>query len=216
MRDLGDRNAGRAITFCFFSSNSSGVPTSLISSGGNNRKVSVFKNVNNSEHDIPDNDVDWDADSYTGLNRVEIKTSDSFFESGKDYTVVVTGGTVGGTSVAGSVVATFSIENRQGGFFGLRSEVEENHESGKDNSTTEFWIAGLDSSSQQANNFFKDQALLWLSGDMEGLVFFITASTYAENDNASPADFDIRLTVQTMPEAPDTGDEFLILGTKGS
>ena len=51
-----------------------------------------------------------DFDSVTGMHQVAIVTTDSFYESGKQYAVVVTTGTVGGTSVVGSVVGTFSLD----------------------------------------------------------------------------------------------------------
>lgn len=54
-----------------------------------------------------------DFDSVTGLNNVLIDLSaDAFYAVGQDYHVIITTGTVGGTSVVGETVATFSIENR--------------------------------------------------------------------------------------------------------
>lgn len=54
-----------------------------------------------------------DYDSRTGTHHVLIDTSaDAFYEVGKSYTVVITTGTVSGVSVVGSVVGSFSIENR--------------------------------------------------------------------------------------------------------
>ncbi len=54
-----------------------------------------------------------DFDSKVGLNNVLIDLSgDAFFAVGEDYKVVITTGTVGGVSVVGEEVGTFSIENR--------------------------------------------------------------------------------------------------------
>lgn len=54
-----------------------------------------------------------DFDGVTGLNNVLIDLSaDAFYATGKDYHVVITTGTVDGTSVVGYVVGSFSIENR--------------------------------------------------------------------------------------------------------
>lgn len=55
--------------------------------------------------------------SVTGLNRVVIDTAatgtaDAFFEVGYDYVAYLSAGTVGGTSVVGEVIGTFSMENR--------------------------------------------------------------------------------------------------------
>lgn len=54
-----------------------------------------------------------DFDAVTGLNNVLINlAADAFYAVANDYHVVITTGTVGGTSVVGYVVAQFSIENR--------------------------------------------------------------------------------------------------------
>lgn len=55
--------------------------------------------------------VTIDACSVTGLNEaVIVATGGNGFETGKDYGVYISTGTVGGTSVVGEVVGTFSIE----------------------------------------------------------------------------------------------------------
>lgn len=54
-----------------------------------------------------------DFDSVVGLNNVLIDLSgNSFFETGEDYKVIITTGTVNSVSVVGIVLFTFSIENR--------------------------------------------------------------------------------------------------------
>lgn len=54
-----------------------------------------------------------DFDSRTGLHIFTIDTSsDAFYAAGSDYQVVITSGTVDGTSVVGVRVASFSIANR--------------------------------------------------------------------------------------------------------
>lgn len=58
-------------------------------------------------------DLDVDHDSITGYHNVRIDLSgDAYFATGADYSVVITTGTVGGTSVVGEALFTFSIENR--------------------------------------------------------------------------------------------------------
>lgn len=53
-----------------------------------------------------------DHDSVTGLNLLTIAaTAANGFESGKSYALVITTGTVGGTSVVGEVVGEFTIES---------------------------------------------------------------------------------------------------------
>jgi len=52
-----------------------------------------------------------DHDSVVGLNRANVvATAANGYESGKTYTVVITTGTVGGVSVVGEVVGTFTID----------------------------------------------------------------------------------------------------------
>jgi hypothetical protein len=53
-----------------------------------------------------------DFDGVTGLNHVRILTTDAFYAADNDYQVVITAGTVNGTSVVGYVVGSFSILNR--------------------------------------------------------------------------------------------------------
>ena len=52
-----------------------------------------------------------DHDSVVGLNMLTIVgTAANGYESGKDYQLVITTGTVGGVSVVGEVVGQFSLE----------------------------------------------------------------------------------------------------------
>ena len=54
-----------------------------------------------------------DFDNVTGLNNVRVvATSGNGYATGKNYTLVITTGTVGGKSAVGYVVGAFSIENR--------------------------------------------------------------------------------------------------------
>jgi hypothetical protein len=54
-----------------------------------------------------------DFDSVTGLNNVRVvATGGNGYATASNYQLVITTGTVGGTSVVGYVVAEFSIENR--------------------------------------------------------------------------------------------------------
>ena len=74
--------------------------------------ISVYK-ANSTTQSTAGVTLTADFDSVTGLNQVRIDTSaDAFYTTAADYAVVVTTGTVGGNAVVGTVVATFSIENR--------------------------------------------------------------------------------------------------------
>ncbi len=50
-------------------------------------------------------------DSMTGISMLKIDTSDSFYEAGHDYSVILKGATVDGETV-NRLICTFSIENR--------------------------------------------------------------------------------------------------------
>ncbi len=57
--------------------------------------------------------VDFDSGT-TGLNQVTIDTSSdgTFYSAGSEFQIVITTGTVGGVSVVGYVVGSFSLNNR--------------------------------------------------------------------------------------------------------
>lgn len=78
----------------------SDIPTVLIYKSGNSTPTSsgviLTKNYN----------------SVTGLNNISIDTSAAFYETAKDYSVVMESGTVDSRSVVGETIANFSIENR--------------------------------------------------------------------------------------------------------
>lgn len=90
---------------------STGAPTQLAGSPA----ASVYKN-NSTTESTSGVTLTVDFDSRTGLNHVRITTSSdaTFYDVDCNFAVVLTAGTVGGTSVVGYVVAQFSIENRKG------------------------------------------------------------------------------------------------------
>ncbi len=105
---LGDLAEDQFLYFTFTTRNSSGVPTTL----SGTPVLSVYKD-NNTTQSTAGITLTADFDSVTGLNHVAIDLSaDAFYETGADYSVVITTGTVDSASVVGETVATFSIENR--------------------------------------------------------------------------------------------------------
>lgn len=106
MKYLGDIFEDQALTFAF-NTHVSGTPTTL----GGTPALSVYKGSSLVQTTIgPTLTVDFDG--VTGLNHVSLVTTDAFYVASENYRVVITTGTVGGNSVAGVVVAEFSIENR--------------------------------------------------------------------------------------------------------
>lgn len=106
-RDLGDRLDGSTIDFTFHTVNTTGAPTQLAGTP----VLSVYKD-NNTTQTTTGPTLTVDFDSVTGFNHVRLALTDAFYVVNTDYMVVITTGTVGGTSVVGYVLATFSIEKR--------------------------------------------------------------------------------------------------------
>ena len=103
---LGDLAEDQTVTFAF-NTHVSGTPTTL----GGTPELSVYK-TSNATQVTTGVTLTVDYDSVTGLNHVAIVTTDAFYATANDYRVVITTGTVGGNSVVGTVVAEFSIQNR--------------------------------------------------------------------------------------------------------
>ena len=107
MKYLGDIPASQTLYFAFTTIDATGAPIVLAGSP----IISVYK-AGNLTQVTTGVTLTVSYDSVVGLNHVAIATSDAFYAAGNDYMVVITTGTVGGISVVGYVVATFSIENR--------------------------------------------------------------------------------------------------------
>jgi len=104
---LGDFVPGDTIDFKFTTVGTTGAPTQLAGSP----VLSVYKG-NNTTETTTGPTLTADFDSRTGLNHVRLATSDGFYVAAENYQVVITTGTVGGTSVVGYVVAQFSLTAR--------------------------------------------------------------------------------------------------------
>ena len=105
----GDIVAGSTIPFSFNTRDATGAPITLAGSP----VISIYKNGNATEVTTGVS-LAVDYDSRTGYHRVSVDTSldGTFYAAGNDFYAVITTGTVSGTSVVGSEVGQFSIENR--------------------------------------------------------------------------------------------------------
>src|SRR5688500_11342163 len=104
---LGDYADDATLDFAFTTRNTSGVPTTLAGSPA----CAVYK-ANSTTEITTGVTLTVDYDARTGLNHVRVDLSASAsYTTGADYSLVITAGTVGGTSVVGEVLARFSIEN---------------------------------------------------------------------------------------------------------
>jgi hypothetical protein len=106
MSYLGNYKSGDSVDFTFSTKDTDGAPITLASGA-----VSVYKG-NNTTQTTTGVTLTTDFDSVTGLHHVRIATTDSFYATGEDYSVVITTGTVDSISVVGTVLRTFSIEKR--------------------------------------------------------------------------------------------------------
>ena len=99
--DIGDYASGDTLDFTF------GTDGTL----GGTPAVSIYK-ANNQTQVTTGVTLDVDYDSTTGLNHVRVVLTDSFYVVNNDYMAVLTAGTVGGVSVVGTTVATFSVQKK--------------------------------------------------------------------------------------------------------
>ena len=101
---LGDYKAGDVIDLTF-TTRSNGVLTALASG-----VVSVYKG-NSATESTAGVTLTADFDTRTGLNQVHITTvtDGTFYAGPSEFSIVLTAGTVGGVSVVGAVIDTFSI-----------------------------------------------------------------------------------------------------------
>jgi len=110
MRDyLGDILSQQTIYFHFLTE-VAGTPTTLAGSPA----IKIYKDDSTSTETATGVTLVTDFDSVTGLNSVKIVTTDAFYTTGHDYSVIITAGTIGAIPAAGYVVGYFSIENRNG------------------------------------------------------------------------------------------------------
>jgi hypothetical protein len=108
MQYLGDILEDATIRGSFNTRTAAGTPITL----GGTPALSVYKDANASQTTAGVT-LTVDFDALTGHHIFTINTSaDAFYATGSDYRVVITTGTVDGTSVVGTEVASFSIENR--------------------------------------------------------------------------------------------------------
>ena len=101
-----DARSGDTLRWIFSTTSAaSGAPATLSGSP----VISVYKDANTTQVTTGVT-LTVDYDGVTGLNLLEIATSDAFYSRGSDFAAIITAGTVDGISVVGSVVALFSVE----------------------------------------------------------------------------------------------------------
>lgn len=110
MSYLGDFLLGSTIVVSFTTIDSTGAPATL--SGTTSTTISVYPNTSTTQITAGAT-LTTNFDSVTGFNFVSIAaTGGNGFAINSDYNIVLATGNVGGTSVAGYVIGSFSIQNR--------------------------------------------------------------------------------------------------------
>lgn len=112
-RYVGDFDAGDIVRGMFNTRDSDGAPAALLP--GSPLPLIVFRD-DFLGHDLSglSLEVDHGSPALVGLNLVEVDTSQdsTFFANGRDFFVVLLGGTVDGVSVEGICILHFSLRNR--------------------------------------------------------------------------------------------------------
>lgn len=111
MSYLGDFATGSIVYGKFTTVDTGGIPFTLAGTPA----LSVYKD-NSTTESTAGVTLTVSLDSRTGMNQFTIDTSSdgTFYAAGHDFQVVITAGTVSGSSVVGYVVGEFSIQNRYG------------------------------------------------------------------------------------------------------
>jgi hypothetical protein len=104
---LGDFAAGSTVRGLFNTRKADGTPITLAGTP----TLGVYKDGGTTETTTGVT-LTVDFDSRTGLHLFAIDTSDAFYSTGSDFTVVISAGTVDSISVVGAVAGRFSINNR--------------------------------------------------------------------------------------------------------
>lgn len=109
MTYIGDFHKGATVRQIFTTVNTSGVPTTLAGTP----VISAYEDGGTTEITAGIT-LTVDLDARTGMHLIAVDTSDAAYEAGKDYHLVITTGTVSGSSVVGYVAGHFSVEARFG------------------------------------------------------------------------------------------------------
>lgn len=180
---VGDFDAGDVIRRMFNTRDTAGAPIAL--DPGSPTPLIVFRD-DFLGHDLSGLtlEIDHGSPALVGLNLVEVDTSadPTFFANGRDFFVVLQGGTVDGVSVEGVVVAHFSLRNRSVeldrplsshtavGSMGQRLQAQRSGtaQAGAVGSIT------LDASASAVDDFYNDQVVQITSGTGVGQARVIT------------------------------------------
>lgn len=104
----GDYRTTDTVYLTFTTVSTTGAPTTLAGTP----KARCYKSGSTTESSDITPTVDFDSRTGLHLLTIDLTGDSGFYAAAKDYSVILTAGTVGGTSVVGYNVGDFSVENR--------------------------------------------------------------------------------------------------------
>ena len=107
MLNLGNFSEDQTLDFKFNTIDADGDPVTMTSA-----TVKVYKGNSTTTEVTTGVTLTTDFDGMTGTHHVRVDLTDPFYAAGNEFSVVLTAGTVDGKSMAGTVLAHFSIDNR--------------------------------------------------------------------------------------------------------
>lgn len=207
MAYIGDIRLGDTIDTSFCTVTTTGAPTTLAGSP----VISAY--VGNSTTQLTAGiTLTVDFDSVTGYNHVRVvATSGNGYATASNYRLVITTGTVGGTSVVGYVVAEFSIEARSALMPTTAArtlDVSAGGESGIDwanvgSPTTSLALTGTTIAGTQKVDVDTIKTNPVVNG---GTITFPTTATLASTTNITAGTITTATTATNLTNAPTAGD----------
>ena len=166
---LGEFSTGQTADF-LFTSVSSGEPTAYLSGG-----IEVYKTTS-ATRSTEGVTLTSTFDSITGLNHCQIIMTNAFYDPGEKYHVILSTGTVGGTTVGGYAIANFNIrygllDNVADGTTALSTDLAD-AQTDLDTLTTDVEQLTSSSSRLEADSTSNLAALTSLTSSVEILGFF--------------------------------------------
>lgn len=203
MIDLGSRPAGVAIGFDF-NTTVNGILTDLAGTPA----ISIYKNGNTTEV-TTGLTLTAPYDSRTGFNHVDIVTTNVFYAPDVDYTVIISTGTLGGVSVVGMKLASFTLTTRETNIDKTAKAIARgtvtSGSSTTSVTTSALTIAGAAASGVVADQF-KNRTILFDGDTTTAGLRGASATISANTASNTPT-----LTVGTLPATPASGDLFSII-----
>jgi hypothetical protein len=216
---LGDFKKGATIQFKFTTYRpSTGAPYLLAGTP----LVRVYK-VNNTTEISTGVSLTANFDGVTGLNHVEVVTSDSIYDDPGQYEAVITQGTVDSVSVVGACVGRFTIglnadavwdeaysDHTTSGSFGRLMDIlrkanlvtEGVVTSATANNTVMQFVSTTTDIANKADDHWRGQTLLFVSGNLTGQS--TTVARFNTSTNTITVD-------SPLTEAPAINDEFVMM-----